>query len=84
MHTLIVPWLTVQFISGPQVASFLISVTHTQSKVCVLDLKGIATSQSFYLHGGDSLRTPVESLLPPITTLLSLPSGIKASTLLFC
>lgn len=59
---------------------FLMSVTHTQSKVCVMDLKGAATSQSLYLHGGDTLTALVESLLPPVTTWLPKPPGIITST----
>ncbi|XP_013865837.1 cilia- and flagella-associated protein 74 [Austrofundulus limnaeus] len=35
-------------------------------KVCVLDLKGAASSHNMYLHGGDLLSVPVESLLPSL------------------
>ncbi|KAM9752856.1 cilia- and flagella-associated protein 74 [Menidia menidia] len=35
-----------------------------KSKVCVMDLKGAASSHNMYLHGGDLLTVPIESLLP--------------------
>uniref|UniRef100_A0AAX7W772 Abnormal spindle-like microcephaly-associated protein ASH domain-containing protein n=1 Tax=Astatotilapia calliptera TaxID=8154 RepID=A0AAX7W772_ASTCA len=39
-----------------------------KSKVCVMELKGAASSHSMYLCGGDPLTVPVESLLPPVIT----------------
>ncbi|XP_061760780.1 cilia- and flagella-associated protein 74 [Nerophis ophidion] len=39
-----------------------------KSKLCVLDLKGAASSHNTYLLGGDPLTIPVESLLPPLIT----------------
>ncbi|XP_036960629.1 cilia- and flagella-associated protein 74 isoform X2 [Acanthopagrus latus] len=36
-----------------------------KSKVCMMDLKGAASSHNMYLYGGDLLTVPVESLLPP-------------------
>ncbi|XP_030589922.1 cilia- and flagella-associated protein 74 isoform X2 [Archocentrus centrarchus] len=37
-----------------------------RSKVCVMDLKGAASSHNMYLRGGDLLTVPVESLLPSV------------------
>ncbi|XP_017266687.2 cilia- and flagella-associated protein 74 isoform X2 [Kryptolebias marmoratus] len=37
-----------------------------KSEVCVVDLKGAASSHNMYLHGGDPLTAPIESLLPPL------------------
>ncbi|XP_073326821.1 cilia- and flagella-associated protein 74 isoform X2 [Pagrus major] len=37
-----------------------------KSKVCMMDLKGAASSHNMYLYGGDLLTVPVESLLPPL------------------
>ncbi|XP_029292469.1 cilia- and flagella-associated protein 74 isoform X3 [Cottoperca gobio] len=37
-----------------------------KSKVCVLDLRGAASSHNMYLCGGDPLTVPIESLLPPL------------------
>ncbi|XP_061129000.1 cilia- and flagella-associated protein 74 isoform X2 [Syngnathus typhle] len=37
-------------------------------KLCVLDLKGAASSHNMYLCGGDPLTVPIESLLPPLIT----------------
>ncbi|XP_077581620.1 cilia- and flagella-associated protein 74 [Stigmatopora nigra] len=37
-----------------------------KSKLCVLDLKGRASSHNMYLQGGDPLTVPIESLLPPL------------------
>ncbi|KAM6930109.1 cilia- and flagella-associated protein 74-like [Lycodopsis pacificus] len=39
-----------------------------KSKVCVVDLKGAASSHNMYLFGGDLLSVPIESLLPPLIT----------------
>ncbi|XP_069550165.1 cilia- and flagella-associated protein 74 [Brachyistius frenatus] len=39
-----------------------------KSKVCVMDLKGAASSHNMYLYGGDLLTVPVESLLPSLIT----------------
>ncbi|KAK9515636.1 hypothetical protein VZT92_026264 [Zoarces viviparus] len=39
-----------------------------KSKVCVVDLKGAASSHNMYLFGGDQLSVPIESLLPPLMT----------------
>ncbi|XP_005459922.1 cilia- and flagella-associated protein 74 isoform X3 [Oreochromis niloticus] len=39
-----------------------------KSKVCVMELKGAASSHSMYLCGGDLLTVPVESLLPSVIT----------------
>ncbi|XP_067447707.1 cilia- and flagella-associated protein 74 isoform X2 [Thunnus thynnus] len=39
-----------------------------KSKVCVIDLRGAASSHNMYLHGGHLLTVPVESLLPPLIT----------------
>ncbi|XP_019132344.2 cilia- and flagella-associated protein 74 isoform X3 [Larimichthys crocea] len=39
-----------------------------KSKVCVMDLKGAASSHNMYLYGGDLLTVPIESLLPPMIT----------------
>ncbi|XP_072223136.1 cilia- and flagella-associated protein 74 [Leuresthes tenuis] len=39
-----------------------------KSKVCVMDLKGAASSHNMYLYGGDLLTVPIESLLPSFTT----------------
>ncbi|XP_054465778.1 cilia- and flagella-associated protein 74 [Anoplopoma fimbria] len=39
-----------------------------KSEVCVVDLKGAASSNNMYLIGGDLLTVPVESLLPPLIT----------------
>ncbi|KAM8864233.1 cilia- and flagella-associated protein 74 isoform 8-T9 [Spinachia spinachia] len=39
-----------------------------KSKVCVVDVKGAASSHNMYLLGGDVLTVPIESLLPPLTT----------------
>ncbi|KAK2851123.1 hypothetical protein Q5P01_007399 [Channa striata] len=41
-----------------------------KSKVCVMDLKGAASSNNMYLYGADMLTVPIESLLPPLTTYL--------------
>ncbi|XP_029975349.1 cilia- and flagella-associated protein 74 [Salarias fasciatus] len=38
-----------------------------KTKVCVMDLKGAASSHNTYLHGGDLLTVPIESLLPSLT-----------------
>ncbi|CAM9153718.1 unnamed protein product, partial [Lampetra planeri] len=40
-------------------------------ELCVLDLRGAASSRLMYLHGGDRLTVPVESLLPPLLTTKS-------------
>ncbi|XP_056241792.1 cilia- and flagella-associated protein 74 isoform X1 [Seriola aureovittata] len=40
-----------------------------KSEVCVMDLKGAASSHNMYLYGGDLLTVPIESLLPPLTQL---------------
>ncbi|XP_030278233.1 cilia- and flagella-associated protein 74 isoform X3 [Sparus aurata] len=37
-----------------------------KSKVCMMDLKGAASSHNMYLYGGDLLKVPIESLLPPL------------------
>lgn len=34
----------------------------------MIDLRGAASSHNMYLHGGDLLTVPVESLLPPLIT----------------
>ncbi|XP_034393240.1 cilia- and flagella-associated protein 74 [Cyclopterus lumpus] len=39
-----------------------------KSEVCVVDLKGAASSHNMYLFGGDLLTVPIESLLPPLIT----------------
>ncbi|XP_041859968.1 cilia- and flagella-associated protein 74 [Melanotaenia boesemani] len=39
-----------------------------KDKVCVMELKGAASSHSMYLCGGDLLTVPIESLLPPLIT----------------
>ncbi|XP_061700894.1 cilia- and flagella-associated protein 74 isoform X2 [Syngnathoides biaculeatus] len=39
-----------------------------KTKLCVLDLRGAASSHNMYLHGGDPLTVPIESLLPPLIT----------------
>ncbi|XP_026187330.1 cilia- and flagella-associated protein 74 isoform X3 [Mastacembelus armatus] len=39
-----------------------------KSKICMMDLKGAATSRNMYLFGGDLLKVPIESLLPPLKT----------------
>ncbi|XP_063321127.1 cilia- and flagella-associated protein 74 [Pelmatolapia mariae] len=39
-----------------------------KSKVCVMELKGAASSHSMYLCGGDPRTVPVESLLPSVIT----------------
>ncbi|XP_032377237.1 cilia- and flagella-associated protein 74 isoform X4 [Etheostoma spectabile] len=39
-----------------------------KSKVCVVDLRGAASSHNMYLFGGDRLTVPIESLLPPLIT----------------
>ncbi|XP_075331716.1 cilia- and flagella-associated protein 74 [Odontesthes bonariensis] len=39
-----------------------------KSKVCVMDLKGAASSHNMYLYGGDLLTVPIESLLPSLIT----------------
>ncbi|XP_033944059.1 cilia- and flagella-associated protein 74 isoform X2 [Pseudochaenichthys georgianus] len=39
-----------------------------KSVVCVLDLRGAASSHNMYLCGGDPLTVPIESLLPPLIT----------------
>ncbi|XP_059190214.1 cilia- and flagella-associated protein 74 [Centropristis striata] len=39
-----------------------------KSKVCVVDLRGAASSHNMYLYGGDLLTVPIESLLPPLIT----------------
>ncbi|XP_044067515.1 cilia- and flagella-associated protein 74 isoform X4 [Siniperca chuatsi] len=39
-----------------------------KTKVCVMDLKGAASSYNMYLYGGDLLTVPIESLLPPLLT----------------
>ncbi|XP_040009856.1 cilia- and flagella-associated protein 74 isoform X3 [Xiphias gladius] len=39
-----------------------------KSKLCVMDLKGAASSHNMYLYGGDLLTVPIESLLPPLIT----------------
>ncbi|XP_051280852.1 cilia- and flagella-associated protein 74 isoform X4 [Dicentrarchus labrax] len=39
-----------------------------KSKVCVMDLKGAASSHNMYLYGGDLLTVPIESLLPALIT----------------
>ena len=51
----------------------------SQSKVCVMDLKGAASSHNMYLYGGDLLPEPIESLLPPLMTSQPQLTGIKAS-----
>ncbi|XP_057673700.1 cilia- and flagella-associated protein 74 isoform X1 [Corythoichthys intestinalis] len=45
-----------------------------KSKLCVLDLKGAASSHNMYLQGGDQLAVPIESLLPPPITSQQGPS----------
>ncbi|XP_037540264.1 cilia- and flagella-associated protein 74, partial [Nematolebias whitei] len=37
-----------------------------KSKVCEVNLKGAASSHNMYLHGGDLLTVPIESLLPQL------------------
>ncbi|XP_047218154.1 cilia- and flagella-associated protein 74 isoform X5 [Girardinichthys multiradiatus] len=37
-----------------------------KSKVCVMDLRGVASSHNMYLYGGDPLTVPIESLLPSL------------------
>ncbi|XP_051913294.1 cilia- and flagella-associated protein 74 isoform X5 [Hippocampus zosterae] len=39
-----------------------------KSKLCVLDLRGAASSHNMYLLGGEPLTVPIESLLPPLIT----------------
>ncbi|KAM4570699.1 cilia- and flagella-associated protein 74 [Fundulus diaphanus] len=39
-----------------------------KSKVCVMNLKGAASSHNMYLCGGDPLTVPIESLLPSLIT----------------
>nr|XP_046252850.1 cilia- and flagella-associated protein 74 isoform X2 [Scatophagus argus] len=39
-----------------------------KSEVCVMDLKGAASSHNMYLYGGDLLTVPIESLVSPLTT----------------
>ncbi|XP_070696380.1 cilia- and flagella-associated protein 74 [Pempheris klunzingeri] len=39
-----------------------------KSKVSVMDLKGAASTHNMYLYGGDPLKVPIESLLPPLIT----------------
>ncbi|XP_062247115.1 cilia- and flagella-associated protein 74 [Platichthys flesus] len=38
-----------------------------KTEVCVMDLKGAASSNNMYLHGGDVLNVPFEPLLLPLT-----------------
>ncbi|KAM9855197.1 cilia- and flagella-associated protein 74 [Aulostomus maculatus] len=38
-----------------------------KTNVCVMDLRGAASSHNMFLHGGDQLTVPIESLLPPLT-----------------
>lgn len=38
----------------------------SQMDVCVMDLRGAASSHNMYLYGGDPLKAPTESLLPPL------------------
>ncbi|XP_069383318.1 cilia- and flagella-associated protein 74 isoform X2 [Paralichthys olivaceus] len=45
-----------------------------KSKVCVMDLKGAASSHNTYLYGGDALTVPIESLLPPLITSQTQPT----------
>ncbi|XP_053173341.1 cilia- and flagella-associated protein 74 [Scomber japonicus] len=49
----------------------LIVELRNKSKVCVIDLKGAASSHNMYLCGGDLLTVPIESLLPPLITCQS-------------
>lgn len=51
----------------------------SQTEVCVMDLKGAASSHNMYLYGGDQLTVPIESLLPPLITSLTQPTGSEAS-----
>ncbi|XP_041802502.1 cilia- and flagella-associated protein 74 [Chelmon rostratus] len=46
-----------------------------KSKVCVMDLKGAASSHNMYLYGGDPLTVPIESLLPPLITSQPQPTA---------
>ncbi|XP_035499668.2 cilia- and flagella-associated protein 74 isoform X3 [Scophthalmus maximus] len=39
-----------------------------ETEVCVVDLKGAASSHNMYLYGGDVLTVPIESLIPPLMT----------------
>ncbi|CAB1417022.1 unnamed protein product [Pleuronectes platessa] len=50
-----------------------------KTEVCVMDLKGAASSHNMYLHGGDVLNVPFEPLLLPLTPSQAQPKGSKAS-----
>uniref|UniRef100_A0A665X6C6 Calcium channel, voltage-dependent, L type, alpha 1D subunit, b n=1 Tax=Echeneis naucrates TaxID=173247 RepID=A0A665X6C6_ECHNA len=47
-------------------------------KVCAMDLKGAASSHNMYLHGGDMLTVPIESLLPSLITSQTQLTGKKS------
>ncbi|KAM6981917.1 LOW QUALITY PROTEIN: cilia- and flagella-associated protein 74 [Tautogolabrus adspersus] len=47
-----------------------------KSKVCVMDLKGAASSHNMYLYGDDLLTVPTEALLPPLTPQLTVDSEV--------
>nr|XP_057941692.1 cilia- and flagella-associated protein 74 isoform X2 [Doryrhamphus excisus] len=49
-----------------------------KSELCALDLKGAASSHNTYLQGGDPLRVPVESLLPPLITSPLYPAVVQS------
>uniref|UniRef100_A0A3P8UU68 Cilia and flagella associated protein 74 n=1 Tax=Cynoglossus semilaevis TaxID=244447 RepID=A0A3P8UU68_CYNSE len=45
-----------------------------KKNLCIIDLKGAASSHNMYLYGGDMLTVPIESLLPPLTDYQTPPS----------
>ena len=51
---------------------------YTQHTVCVVDLRGAASSHNMYLYGGDRLTVPVDSLLPPWLTSQPELTGLSA------
>lgn len=50
----------------------------------MMDLKGAASSHNMYLYGGDLLKVPIESLLPPLIASDPQLAGIKASAVSSC
>lgn len=43
-----------------------VSPSVSQTHVCVMDLRGAASSRDMFLRGGDPLGAPTQSLLPPL------------------
>lgn len=53
---------------NPQTPHETCVMSVSQTDVCVMDLRGAASAHNMYLYGGDPLKAPTESLLPPLVS----------------